>query len=463
MLRRCSSSLSESVVTILEYIIEIADIDNDESFPNTFDCVEDPPKLGQLLQQSPGLSRMTGPTGETLLHAACRYGNIEAIKVLVAHGCDINAQNIRRSTPLQISIESHNHDCAHLLIDYGCDCHLLDNRGISALMNALNSARLTPDSLLLRLLAQGVPRKNHADFLPFHDITRSRSGDDRTHILFRMLIDAGWHCRIDSLDAMGRTALHYAIIYRQRMMIRLLTDAGARTNSTNNDGHNVLHEAGYWADTGIIQALRDAGIYNLDIRTPDQYGHTPLQVFWFQHIGESHPSPYWRRPGVDEMSAFGSLLRNVRDRAINIELQKLRNIIAMIKEDNISEAQEELCSLSQAKDDAKIVWEAETFRAINLQIKQLMLGPAIESLEEFMEVSQERLKISPFDEPAVDPWRFNYHRCLRNCPHKYKSDSESDCSNSEDEDSSSENEDSRSPRDEASNSVIDSGNVDEED
>ena len=96
------------------------------------------------------------------------------------------------------------------------------------------------------------------------------------------------------------------------------------------------------------------------------------------------------------------LLRDIRDRAIKTELNNLHDIITMINEGKTSKAQEAIGYLAQGKKRLGIECEAETFRIIGLQIRQSMCEPAIESLEEFMEVSQARVHISPFDELDFD-------------------------------------------------------------
>lgn len=424
----------------MQSLVDIADIDDDD-FLNTFYCVEDLLHLVQLVQQNPSFTHMVGPTGETLLHFACQYGSIDVVKILIGYGLDINAQNHLQQTPLQISIESGNFDCAHLLIDYGCDYNATDFRGDTPLMCALCSRKSTANSLIQRLIAKGV--SDTANFLglsPLHLIVLSFTKDDLKRTRFKIGIDAGWCSFMERPDNGGHTPLLSAVYSRNSTMVDLLMEAGANANPMNNEGWNVLHLAGSIPDIGVIEALRRAEIQGIDIRTRDHSNCAPLGIFWYQRIMKLLPLARWRRPGVEEIIAFEKLLRGVRDRTIRIEQEKIHNIIAMITKCNTSEAREELCRLAQAKDDAKIEWEGETFRAINLQIQLFMLEPAIESLEEFMEVSQARLRVSPFNEPDVDPLYFRHHRWVEDEDEETRwftaPDSEIDDTSSEDDDQS---------------------------
>ncbi|KAK7756215.1 hypothetical protein SLS62_001808 [Diatrype stigma] len=192
------------------------------------------------------------------------------------------------------------------------------------------------------------------------------------------------------------------------LMTSTLIKLGAKLNGADLSGANILHIAAVLPRTEILQVLTKAEIDGIDIRSSVR-GATPLSYFWYHLMSQSTASPYWARPGEEEIKAFEALLQDVRDRVIKIELDKLQAIIAMIKEGKILEAREELCQVMQVKTNARIEREAETFRVIELQVKEGMLEPAIESLEEFMDVSRARMQVSPFLEPEVDPIYFQYH------------------------------------------------------
>lgn len=376
---------------------------------NVFELISSPRDLAQALHQNPDLTQFTGPTGETLLHIACQYGDTKVVEILLNQGFDKDAQDNIQRTPLLHSIGCHSLDCAHLLLDYGCSVNMeipWDGSLFHILMNE------DPDTnLLQRLLEKGLS----------FSITEP-NGETVLHMIAGVPLDFGMECKVlrvishfgghslmETKTRYGQTPLLKAIIIQNSGMTKLYITAGADINAKTYRGSNGLHCAAQFPNKRVIKVLTETGIDRTDIRTKDGAGHTPLSNFWYQLIRESNSWSDWVRPGAEEVKAFEALLRNVRDRVIKIELGKLHTIITMIKEGKSLQAREELRQLAQVKTDARIEWEAETFRTIELQIKQGMLKPAIESLEEFMEVSQARMRVSPFQEPEVDPEFFEYH------------------------------------------------------
>lgn len=376
---------------------------------NIFELISNPQDLVQSLHQNPDLLQFTGPTGETLLHIACQYGDTKVVEILLNQGFDKDAQDHTGCNPLFNAIDCHFLDCAHLLLDYGCSVNLKNPWDESLFHTLINE---DPDTnLLQRLFEKGLS----------FSITEP-TGETVLHRIAGFPLDFGMECKVlrvishfgghslmETKNRYGETPLLKAIIMQNSGMTKLYITAGADINAKTYLGTNALHYAAQLPNKRVIKVLTEIGIDRTDIRTKDGDGHTPLSDFWYQLIRESNPWSDWVRPGAEEVKAFEALLQNVRDRVIKIELGKLHTIITMIKEGKSPQAREELRQLAQVKTDARIEWEAETFRTIELQIKQGMLEPAIESLEEFMEVSQARMRVSPFQEPEVDPEFFEYH------------------------------------------------------
>lgn len=376
---------------------------------NIFELISNPQDLVKELHQNPDLTHFTGPTGETLLHIACSYGDKKVVEILLNQGFDKDAQNHLQRTPLASAIEYHSLDCAHLLLDYGCSVNMGEPWPESSFHTLMNEDPNT--NLLQRLLENGLSfgiSKPTRDTV-LHNITELPLNFGMECKLLEVISHFGGHSLMETKNRYGQTPLLRAILMRNSGMTKLYITAGADINVKNNFGANALQYAAQYLDKSVIKVLTETGIDRIDIRTKDDDGHTPLSDFWYQRLRMSPPNPRWTRPGGEETRAFEALLRNVRDRVIKIELGKLHTIITMIKEGKSPQAREELRQLAQVKTDARIEWEAETFRTIELQIKQGMLEPAIESLEEFMKVSQARMRVSPVYEPDVDPWFFKYH------------------------------------------------------
>ncbi|KAK6076353.1 pfs domain-containing protein [Seiridium cupressi] len=233
------------------------------------------------------------------------------------------------------------------------------------------------------------------------------------------LLNAG--CDIDHVDRYGRPALFDAIQVADEegfAMVTFLIQRGASLHVRDAEGNSVLHELSRSSEaaSGIeryFADLMDAGSGSM-LETRDKGGMTPL--LWAIRKQNPHMVRLWRSPSTEEIQAFEHLLRDVRDRMIHRECAELEQVLSAIQIGDTDEARRALRKFTDAKVTAKIDWEAETFRAIELDVRKGDVELAVQSIEEFIEASKARLEVSPFDEED-DSW--------------LESDSESNVSDSE--------------------------------
>lgn len=60
-----------------------------------------------------------GANQETLLHLACRRRRLTAVRVLIAHGCDVNARDLYGATPLLRAVSAKAFDIVQFLLTNG--------------------------------------------------------------------------------------------------------------------------------------------------------------------------------------------------------------------------------------------------------------------------------------------------------------------------------------------------------
>ncbi|KAH7320684.1 hypothetical protein B0I35DRAFT_198734 [Stachybotrys elegans] len=222
--------------------------------------------------------------------------------------------------------------------------------------------------------------------------------------------DAG--CMLDTPDKDGYLPIASAIYLHNYVILGALLDSGANATLTNNQGENILHQAAKYGTSQIVETLIQDRITSLDIRTPDALGRTPLTTLRIR-FDEVHHADYGRRGhrlDDETMGKFEHLLTDIRDRAVKKEAEELGIVIHLLQQHKTSAAREKLHELSTTKRQLKVGWEADTFEAIDIQVTQDMIEPAIESIREFMDVSCARLQVSPFDEVEADPEY--YHKVL---------------------------------------------------
>ncbi len=95
------------------------------------------------------------PAGTLPLHFACDEGKADVVKVLIARGADVNAQNVYRFTPLHVICSGWgNVACARLLLEAGANPDLKEsNAGMTPLLWAAAKANT---ELVKLLLAHGA-------------------------------------------------------------------------------------------------------------------------------------------------------------------------------------------------------------------------------------------------------------------------------------------------------------------
>lgn len=213
-----------------------------------------------------------------------------------------------------------------------------------------------------------------------------------------------------------RQPLVLAIMEHNVSLISFLQKAGVGIDVVDDQGWNFLHWIADVGDSWSCQLTEKLELDCIDIRTTTNIGNTPLMLYRdcvhnyydaatlgaMRRLMLVDPSDMFHdNPGeaaASKSAAFERLLRSIRDRMLIQEIKKLEAILSKIRAQALSSVRDELRRLAEGKVKAKIDHEAETFRAVELYIRMGRLELAIESIEEFIEVSRDRMRVSPFDE-----------------------------------------------------------------
>ncbi|CAJ2513071.1 Uu.00g011900.m01.CDS01 [Anthostomella pinea] len=394
ILYRGSHTLSDDQAHCLKAIIQLADADDDDEVSELFDAISQPEHLDRMLAEKPQLLHTTGPTGSTILHLACQLNDFNVVHTLLRHGAKLEVRNHWRRTPLHIAVATGAFGCAQLLLGKRSDVNASDRWPYTPLFyvawhSYAASVGLVKDLLAIHVLC--VLGNRHPD----------GEAADNTR---------GGRVAVDGVPRyLGRTPLLNAVLRGNDTAASLLLEHGARADVIDKNGGNILYQAGDSPNLAVINALRTAHQkIDLDIRTTKstQRADTPLSWFRWQLVCSPEEAlPDWVRPGAVETAAFEALLREVRDTVLQREITKIEIVVAMLREGDLQEVREELRWLVERKVRDKIEWEGETFRAIDLDVRAGRIELAIESLDEYVPVARDRMKVSPFDEekdPFVD-------------------------------------------------------------
>ena len=151
--------------------------------------------IKKLLQQGMKVDQTRERNGDTALHVAVRYGQLDTIKFLLKNGADINAQNMYGGKPIHKALRWGHDSVVQLLAKKGADVSILQQFG---------------DTKLHRAARNGHPEivKLHID-----------NGDE-----------------INKTNLFGDTALHRAAWNGHLEIVKCLLEHGADPSIQNNDG-----------------------------------------------------------------------------------------------------------------------------------------------------------------------------------------------------------------------------------
>jgi len=159
--------------------------------------------------------------GLTPLHVAAAEGNVQAVKLLLENGGDVNSRTGGGQTPLHLAAYAGRIDVAELLLEKGADVNAKDTQTIIV-----------------------------------HEDMRTLFGDY-------------------SGVAHGWTPLHYAVAGGDALTAMLLLMHGADVNARSWEGVTPLHIAASLGDAEIIKVLLENGA---DPNVRDRNGETALDI-----------------------------------------------------------------------------------------------------------------------------------------------------------------------------------------
>jgi len=160
-----------------------------------------------LLAAYHGSMTIRDTNGYTLLHQAVRYGDIDAVRVLISKSIGLNVRGTYDDvTPLHLAVEHNRYDIAKLLVESG---------------------------------AQLTRRESINGFTPLHDAAY----DNRIAIAKDLLLP---HLTVSDINAAdtesGKTPLHVAVSRKHYEMVSLLLRHGANPYITTKQRYSVaLH------------------------------------------------------------------------------------------------------------------------------------------------------------------------------------------------------------------------------
>ena len=217
----------------------------------------------------------------TPLHVISEYGNVGAARLLLEHGARVDALDKDHSTPLHVASPRGNVEIARLLLEHGADVHALDGNRSTPLHVASESGSVEVARLLLEHGAD-IHVRNKNIQTPQH-LLLAMGGDglpDDEIGTIRFFLERG--ADVDAANNNHSTLLHRASYDGKVKVVQLLLERGAKINVRNKQGHTPLHRVLVGLSDGApahyfetIQLLLERGA---DVDALDDTQSTPLHV-----------------------------------------------------------------------------------------------------------------------------------------------------------------------------------------
>ena len=284
--------------------------------------------------------------GQTALHLALQNDGLDILQFLLTNGADVNVPDSDGSTPLHLAIKAQTAlhlasrddglDIMHhvkdhgteldapycggstlrtilklklptviLLLEYGANASLWDNKGQTALHLALQHSSL---DIMMLLLSHGanVDAPDSDGLIPLHlaisewkleatqlliyyganiDLRNNR-GQTALHLASQLgnvhiMWSLPWtHATVNLRASDGSTPLHLATSELKLQAVKVLLERGANVGLRNNKGQTALDLASQHGGLDIMRLLLENGA-NVD--APDSNGSTPLHQQFLKH------------------------------------------------------------------------------------------------------------------------------------------------------------------------------------
>lgn len=355
--------------------------------------------LQEALQEQPWAINTIDGAGESPLLLATQRNQIRSMEVLISAGADVNQQSYDGRSPLMVAAGEQNVESVKMLLKSKSKVDLCNDEGATALHHASMEAEPEVISLLLAAGASVKQRDAFGD-TPLHWLAQSKNTNHQDiEAAIEMLLVAG--SDLEARGYQGRTPFLVSIAFNKLEATRALVNAGCSTNVSNCGSQNVLHLAAREASLDLLRYLSILDFSGVNPYLRDSYGDTPFDDF----VETSHATDEWalvgaRKPGLAEQEAFVELYQDVRDQALQNDIQNLERVLGALQQQDIVVAREHLALL--VKKEKR--WERENlaswYRAVDKRIQHAEWDLATEDVEGHLLDLEEELATPVWEIPS---------------------------------------------------------------
>jgi ankyrin repeat protein len=215
----------------------------------------------KLLHMGAELDVLCGQNSQPLTQVACEANKLDILKLLIDFGADINVANDKGTSLLHTACINANVDLARLLADNGADVSCTDNKGNTPLHMLVRQYKQEVLAIIDILLDKGVDMNavNNELRTPFFEsslVTRNMACN--TLPVLKHLVSKG--AIVDTQDKYQNTPLHYAVRDSDPARVRYLLDSGSDSNIQNEKGESPYAIALKKNNRAIISMIEKASV-----------------------------------------------------------------------------------------------------------------------------------------------------------------------------------------------------------